>query len=375
MWLDDSGKKRPAVVQRYDPVQRIVDIRFSDTAETETVSVLEVEHGADTHEEYGAGVGEYVFICNDSGSPMPYVPAIGLGLTHNTDPIAILKQMIEAQTSLVSAVRDWAGARIEPNDVEWFGVVVSLEMDGRVGVRLANGKTITVELKNILLLRSMGEDGMIDSEYADSEMDYDDPMPPPSAFAGSMDTLTQIVLANARRQRASQAAEDGASDASWETEYSDNGGDHWDDSSQDAEMLQSLPPNAPLRQITALFRPVGDAMDQIASTPPVLHSMELDNASEDADWVDESIEMAPSSPPTRQSRSPSPPLKDESTNQAGPSSSPRDTAWEPFTVLETAPSDHRFFGEAPASSSRARMKKINAEHKALRSSLPGKYHF
>jgi ubiquitin-conjugating enzyme E2 O len=352
------------VVQRYDPVQRIVDIRFSDMTEIETVSVLEVEHGSENHEEYGATLGEYVFICDDSGSPMPHVPAIGLAPASKTDPVALLSTAVQQQSSLIPSTCEWSGAIMEPNDIDWVGEVVSLEMDGRVGVRLANGKTVLLELRNVLLLKLM-EEGDMDmySEGYGSESNYDQPMPLDFTFEGSRHSLAEIVLANARLQRAHNAVDDGASDASWVTEYSE----------EDVSRARSPFPSMPFHQAISSFENTNDPISNGSTAEAVSYSMNVDDTSEDADWVDESIEMAPSSPPMRLSRSPSPPPTTilETSSQAGPSSAPRDPAWEPFMVLETAPSDHRYFGEAPASSSRARMKKINAEHKALRTSLPG----
>lgn len=314
------------------------------------MSVLEVERYDEAKNEYGASLGNYVFICDDNGSPMPHVPAIGLAPTSKIDILVLLQDSIKKQASLIPKSSVWSGAIIEPNDIDWLGEVISLELNGRVGVRLINGKTVTVELRNVLLLKPMHEEEM-DVHSAGTGSESDESMATGFPFQGPINSLAEIVLANARRLRATNGAgDDGASDASWETQYSDS-----DDSGSEIIIYE-----------TPIERP--------KHSPANAATMELDNASEDADRVDNSIEMAPSSPPTRQSRSPSPPpmTLDESSPQAGPSSATRDAAWEPFVVLETAPIDHKYFGEAPASSSRARMKKINAEHKALRSSLPGK---
>jgi ubiquitin-conjugating enzyme E2 O len=297
---------------------------------------------------------------------MPHVPAIGLAPASKTDPVALLSTAVQQQSSLIPSTCEWSGAVMEPNDIDWVGEVVSLEMDGRVGVRLANGKTVLLELRNVLLLKLMEEDDMdMYSEGYGSENNYDQPMPLDFTFEGSRHSLAEIVLANARLKRAHNAVDDGASDASWVTEYSE----------EDVSRARSPFPSMPFRQAISSFENTDDPISNESAAEAVPQSMNVDDTSEDADWVDESIEMAPSSPPPmRQSRSPSPPTTStlEPSSQAGPSSKPRDPAWEPFMVLETAPSDHRYFGEAPASSSRARMKKISAEHKALRTSLPGK---
>lgn len=326
-----------------------------------------MEHGGENHEEYGATLGEYVFICDDSGSPMPHVPAIGLAPSSKTDPLALLASAIEKQASLIPSTCDWSGALMEPNDIDWVGEVISLEMDGRVGVRLANGNTVILELRNVLLLKLM-EEGDMDmySEGYGSEGNYDQPMALDFTIPGTRHSLAEIVLANARLQRSSNAVDDGASDASWVTEYSE------EDISQDRSPFPAMP----FQQAISRSESMDEAISNGSAAEAVSHPMNVDDTSEDADWVDESIEMAPSSPPTRQSRSPSPPslAYKEASSQAGPSSAPRDAAWEPFVVLESAPSDHRYFGEAPAASSRARMKKISTEHKALRTSLPGRYY-
>ena len=368
IWSDDANQQYPAVVQRYDPVQRIVDIRLSGTEQIESVSVLEVEHNSETEDDYGVTLGEYVFICNDSGSPMPHVPAIGLTPVASMNALAVVSAL-ERQSDLVERVHSWSNTYVESNDIDWIGEVVSLELDGRLGVRLANGDTVTLELKNVLLLKPMEEGDMMDEDSdsgRSSETDYGDAMRLGPTFSGSISALTNIVLANARRQRQTREADDGASDASWETAYSE-------EDLQDSAMSAPMTPDTPHRQAIPHIDAVS-AVHHNHEAQSLPSSMDLDGNSDDADWVDESIEMAPSSPPIRESRSPSLPLmtSHESNAEAGPSSVSRTITWDSFVVLDSAPSDHQFFRETPASSSRARMKKINAEHKALRTSLPGK---
>lgn len=371
------------MVQRYDPVQRLVDIRYTDTTTVETVSVLELDHSSEEHHEYGAALGEHVFLCNNNGQPTPYVPSIGVSPDYSADPRNFLVESMAAGLDAALNDAEWAGVRLEPNDIDWFGEVVTLESDGRVGVRLSNGKTVTVELKNVLLLNSGIEDTAMGLAGMDDEDDYGDgdesmgfspfPFPGPHHMPnpGAMfaDFLNQVD-----RQSKSNFPRDVKSDASWETLSDEN-------EDEDEDMMSDYP-LVDLSEASRLPTPQPDSVDHtiLVDLAPVfqIEHAETDSVADDADQVDNSIEMAPSSPPTQRSRSPSPPRSTlqptyaDSNSHAGPSSAPHDTAWQAFDVLESAPFEHRFFGEAPASSSRARMKKLNAEHKALMTSLPGK---
>jgi hypothetical protein len=99
-------------------------------------------------------LGKHVFLCDDSGQPTPYVPSIGVPPDYSVDPRQLLQKAMQGGLDAALKYAEWAGVRLEPNDVDWFGEVVTLEMEGRVGLRLCNGKTVTVDLKNILLLNS-----------------------------------------------------------------------------------------------------------------------------------------------------------------------------------------------------------------------------
>jgi ubiquitin-conjugating enzyme E2 O len=65
---------------------------------------------------------------------------------------------------------------------------------------------------------------------------------------------------------------------------------------------------------------------------------------------------------------------------AGPSSSsvpyvtPEDIGWERFEMLEEAPAEHHFYPQPQQAGTKAWMTRMQKEHRALRSSLPGMSH-
>lgn len=73
-----------------------------------------------------------------------------------------------------------------------------------------------------------------------------------------------------------------------------------------------------------------------------------------------------------------------STAEAGPSSAPAgpqglsslsdEDAWVPFDILETAPQEHHFFNEPrPATATKTYLSRLQKEHRALATSLPGEF--
>jgi ubiquitin-conjugating enzyme E2 O len=337
----------------------LVDILLTDTSTKETVSVLEIDINDEQSTEYGVNPGQLVFLCENNGSPIPHVPAIGRVPESMTDAVLRLKVL----SDIPPPPFETADPRLPPNNVDWFGEVISLELDGRIRVLQSNGVTITVGLQNVLRLRLLNEDEMMDlmDQQDDNDATMTETPPrvnPIDAFFSAMQArFPGVHFADVDPPGQTNGdVEDTSSEDSWETT-----------SSIEDEDMEAEESNSISFANTASGEPDGP----VTATDMRDDPMNTETASDDMDRVDESIEVVPSSPPTHMSRSPPPTTFDESSSQAGPSSEPRDVQWESFDILETAPADHRYYAEAPAASSRVRMKKVNAEHKALRSSLPG----
>lgn len=175
VWRSDSGQRRPAIVQCYQPRQRIADILLLDTKEKETVSVLELDTGGFGRANYGVGLGQIVLFCENNDAPCPEVPSLGQvdppdyegGLREElhrlcdmsgNDPSAFQTTLPKGDTALV----------------DWWGEVVNLHLDGTISVELYSGEVRRVGLRNVIVLNEptepfaeeLGEDEGFESDHS-----------------------------------------------------------------------------------------------------------------------------------------------------------------------------------------------------------------
>lgn len=406
IWSDNDGKKRPAVVKNWNVRQRTLDLLFPDTQETQSVSALEIDDALGG--PCGVKIGTEVLLCDDNGTPAPQVPTIGqnqpLGdlmyLMDHMDP-KLLEDSEENEPLERSLREQWSVPEPDNSHIDWYGQVIFLRPDGRVDVRLGNLKVVTVELKNLYRVSPPPISSLLAPNNEDSYDDEDDdimgsmffgpmssmgPMGNIMTFSGSTGLGTGPSLgmgpfdpinffggpppANNQHEAESDRSWETTDDEDWdpddEMDVDDDDEDYDDegDSESDGEDKakeedvdnQELPPSEP--------------------TKPDPPQKPDETTAQDAMDIEEvNIQLGTS--PTLSAPSPSNDMDPTPTSPAGPSrlgdSSKRaDEGLVSFDICETAPQDHHFYARSPAETNRTRMARLNKEHKALRSSLPGK---
>lgn len=383
----------------------------AETGEKEVVSAFAIDGPLG-----GVGINDEVLLCDGNGSIPPDIPPIGANrqpphpseimIDVSTEDIAL-----DVQTNEESWREQWSLPAPDCSDIDWYGQVKVLHPNGQVGVNLANGKHVTVELKNLCrLLPSTIRDPLYDG--SDDEADDDDmmdedgmyamgpigpdgyAMDPNTIFSGVMsgasmgmgpfDPINFIgpgglpntvmfgpVPSNLYADYPTVPPAAPESDNSWETtdeeEWASDDAmeEDEDEVNEDKEndkkayISQSDDGRADVEKkhegIEASEQ--ADAQPKVDDTTTAQDAMDIDEVNIQ---LDRSPAVSTVSLPD-----------DDPQPTAGPLGLDSLSVLIPFEVCETAPRDHHFFGEAPAESSRTSMSRINKEHKALRSSLPG----
>ena len=392
LYSDEDGKKRPAVVQNWNVRQRTLDLLFPDTQETQSISALELDDA--TTEPCGIRINTEVLLCDDNATPAPHVPTIGQNQPIR-EPTAIMTYMdsthrsndpkYEAQEK--EFLEQWSLPVPDCSDIDWHGQVTALRPDGRIDVRLASGKTVTVELKNLYKVLPPPMNKLLDPNQDGDEDEHGGMMGPMGGMMFGMGPMGPIISFSGSSggfgggmsmgmgpfdpiNFFGGAPPDDASDRSWETtddeDWSSNGSEGSDDQDMDIdkdgngkqdkeedEDDQEIPPSKRAKANTTAKKAEDDkTRDQDA--------MDIEEVN---------VQLGTSST----SSASDPPKASEPTPTAGPSTLEKsDQGWVSFDICETAPSDHHFYGRSPAESNGSRMARLNKEHKALQSSLPGK---
>ncbi len=316
VWRGDDGERRPAVVQSFNPHQRVADLLFMDSNEKQTVSVLELDPGGSGRTNFGVGYGQQVLLCTDNGAPLPEVPSLGQFETpiDNIWWRDTLAKLAERYAENVDRFEECLpeGKR---EDIKWWGEVVQLHLDGTVSVALPNGEQRRVGIKNVQLLNDPGADIM----DGFGPMEGDD-----TEFVGEED---EAMI---------------GSQASWET--MSRRGSKKCDIDVEEEVMD--------------IDGEEDEQDrlEVEEVEPVVSVSEWQQSNgHNSDDVNTN-EAGPSSPNGHLSGKPT--LKN-------------DEHWKQFEVLEEAPQDHHFFREPRLyAASKTYHSRLQKEHRALMSSLP-----
>ena len=367
MWKGENGENRPAIIQSFDSRQRVSEIMYLDKAERETVSVLEIDPG--TTQNYGAGVGNVVLLCDDNGASPPEVPSLGQW-DISADPYADQEDVIKEAANINSidpstnTIRSPV-PRGDPSSVDWWGEVIALHPDGGIEIRLANGQTRTVGLKNLYMLRGTPEDAM--GGWEDMMEDGSE------LFAGmtSMAGITPPASGIAMMMGPGMAMMTGM--MMHPHPYSD---DDWtDDDGSDEEMGvdEERRPEAPWLRIW--HGAPNDPARHLLEVPgdmawePEIDDEERQDAEEAERMMDEASSK-PTSPEESTAALPKPDEEMPAESEAGPSRRNDEIGWDRFDVLDEAPDDHHFFSQPTPTPQRAFLSRVAKEHAALRSSLP-----
>ncbi|KIR35252.1 ubiquitin-conjugating enzyme E2 O [Cryptococcus deuterogattii MMRL2647] len=371
MWRGDNGERRHAVVQKFDPYQRVAELLFMDDHTKELVPVMELDPGGRSGTNaYGVSIGQMVLLCEDNGSVPPEVPSFGQHETPVKNMWARHEFAKLAEEYVSSDSRfGWYPPEGDKEGVDWWGEVVQLHLNGEVTVKLANGDLKTVKIKNLAILNDPGSDMIdelgpeMDEGEAMDEDEYDefdewqDGMR--GAHGGFVFDGGQLRGLQAMVSRLKETQQPEESESSWETMSEDNV--HDVDTEGEVMEVDEMEEEEEERAVAEAEAEAASRQEQSEaasveqkSFPPVniLTSQPL----QEAEFI-----AGPSTAVTSTSRAP---LPKESLDEG-------DEQWERFEMLEQAPRDHRFYNElSSGAAAKSYHSRIQKEHRALQSSLP-----
>lgn len=377
MWRGEEGVRRPAVVQKFDPRQRIAILKFMDDGSIDTVPVLEIDPGTPgLYSGYGVSIGQSVLITINNAFDIPTVPHLGdMELPiDNLEARHELAQLCEKHTNTPGGLKTVLPSPPSPETGAWWGEVIDNKLDGTAVVRLANDEVVEKGIKQLIILNDTFEHGMhVDPDWVDEDGWGDDPMYAGMQFAApnldradeeGWEDIVGIGMVASDVQRFQNEMDDGrveqmslTSTTSWET-YSDG---------------LSVVANMDVGGGVQINSGAG-ADDMDVDEMDARDDEEVDRLIGNEDGRDD----APSSPVAAKS-----PVNGEdgeiplSTPGAGPScggarnGKQAEIGWERFEVLEDAPAEHMYFDQPVQAGGNMYMKRLRKEHNALSSSLPG----
>lgn len=345
MWRGEEGVKRPAVVQSFDPRQRVAVLRFTDDDTVETVPALELDPGGVGRETYGVSLGQQVMLCDDNGSEFPQVPGLGQGETP-LDNLSARHELAELCNQHTKNSLQTLPPQHAPADIAWWGEVVDHRLNGLAVVRLANGEVVEKSVKELVVLNDplavdAGLEGGVDEWYGDEDMEDEG--------------VEEVIYEDG------EEGDDAMSAGSWETV-----------DGQDGERPVAWEEDGDVDMDGGEGEGEGDAADAVDD------DVEMRDMDEVNRMVDEDLHSPVNAPASLHVNGSAPPTEPVArATDAGPSSAPyvtpEDIGWERFEVLEEAPAEHHFYPQPQQAGSKAWMTRMQKEHRALRSSLPGEY--
>ncbi|SPO20472.1 uncharacterized protein UTRI_00872_B [Ustilago trichophora] len=339
-WKSDEHGSVPRVVQSMDPLERTAELRvpLSEPAEIELVPSLEIDvQGAD-HSVFSLHRGDSVMISErPTGWPGPFLTTVGDPRPDYED-MKMHNDLMNAEMTIVQLqgdVHKKARSGAEATEIDWYGTVEELLLDGTCRVRLPCGKKLVEKLDKLQILSDSGfgmhEHAMMDEDdpwNMDADADYDDDM-----YDDEYDD--------------DEYADE---DAMWiddNGEVVEAGRNDWEDVSDGVPEVTEIHIDEPTVAEIHTDEPEVAAN---AATPAASTSATASKALEAID-ASNSVED-PSAP----------------TELASASSS---TEWSQFSVLESAPTSHYFYNKPLATQPSATFfKRLQKEMKVLQTSLP-----
>lgn len=300
------------------------------------VSAMELDPGGvggPDKPHYGVSVGQPVLLCSDNLTPAPEVSMLGQFETQ--------MDHMWWRNELAQKAEEYAEeqARVEmvlpqgdKSKVDWYGTVSELHLDGKISVKLGNGNMTRVELRNLHLLADPG--------YMDDAMDEG-----PEAWADEMGMTMDFDERASSEASWETLSEEGQEEADWMDEDLDDGNDSMEVDEEEQERRD-------VERVVPSVQP--SSFESSMDTRPPMH-----NTTTQADR-EPSSEAGPSRPAMNGSNSPKRSTLEEDEN------------WQRFVMLEEAPPDHHFIAESSnQTGSKSYHLRLNKEHRALMSSLPG----
>ncbi|KAL5535685.1 hypothetical protein ACEPAF_3779 [Sanghuangporus sanghuang] len=353
IWKTED-ERHGAVVQSVNASERTAQIVLY-SGRREVVSVLELDtHGAassgsNPQEAFGVRRGDLVFIHREgdtNGCLKPMVPSIG-----ELEPWIHEVPFEDEETGELSGWRkelDRIGRMIaqkhepaegdkirrpEPGrcEIDWFGEVTNLRLDGVVKVTLLDLRKVDVPLERISRLRDGLEqlEDLWGDELSDSHSVYD----PLHDDEGTYEVQTE--------------------DGRWQ-QFDDGSEEDWVDEDVD-ETLSDL-------------EDVADSMevDEITTPDTVIHG----NGVVPGAWPSPGEGADNIQPQASSTPRPECPEITRMTTDIIRKQLPIEPSWKRFDILPSAPPDHAFFETTADQPSRQFMARLSKEYRALSTSLP-----
>ncbi|TDL28122.1 hypothetical protein BD410DRAFT_782087 [Rickenella mellea] len=369
VWKNEDGK-RPAVVQSVNATERTASILLPDST-CELASVLELDpHGSDPNlgnapEAFGVRRGDYVFIHREgttNGCEVPKVPRIGELEEWAREPPFVeedgqlggWRRELDTIGSQIAQARGKEllddGAVHRPSkdsrSFNWFGEVLNLRLDGLIEVYLPDDSVAVVPLQRLTRLHDGLEqlEDMWNEGFSDSQ-----------SFEGEYEGEDVHHHHHHHHHQGEGAVEIQYDDGTWQA-YDGDDGDDWEEESADGETDDS---SMDVDDQTTIQTP-----PQSVTTPATVAglAMPIISPTTSADQTPTS-RLSPSFEPREDE-----PKDNERvvTNEEKEDDSP----WKRFSILESAPVDHAFYGTPPAQPSKPFLGRLSKEYRVLSSSLP-----
>jgi ubiquitin-conjugating enzyme E2 O len=380
-----EDEARAAIVQSVNAVERTAVIIYSDTGETETVSVLELDpHGStdlsvnvSPHEGFGVRRGELVFVHREgttNGLQKPRVPRIGevepwvqeTQVDADGQFAGWRKEMstIGAQIATARAVHSPDGGvkRLQKGDnfLHWIGEVTGVRyassknrsdrkshksfcqlcLDGTVEVTHPDASVAVYPLERLTRLN----DGI---EQIEGEMWGDEMSDGHGSYADGEEVWTMDQ--DGVWQPQSHEEEDEWEETEDDDESMDIDAPGWAEDEQTISPVDIRPPS-PI--------PVADRPTDLK--PGLEHQGDNPNGSPVV------------------VRHPSPDVPKDVSDDIGMAdgdSERSEMPWKRFDILPSAPVDHTFYNTTPAQPSKSFLARLTREYRVLSTSLPGLYSF
>lgn len=340
-WKSEGRGSVPRIVQSMDPLERTAELRtpWSEPAEIELVPALEIDvQGAD-HSVFSLHRGDSVMISKrPTGCKGPFITTVG-DPRPDYDDLKMHDELMNAEMTIV-AFQDPSDKKLRPGseatEIDWYGIVEELLLDGTCRIRLPCGKRVFEKLESLQIL-SDSSFGMHEHAIMD-EQDAHDPWDTDSYGDEMYDDGYEDHY-------------DSAEDAMWvdqDGQVVANSRDDWEDMSDGVPEVAEIHVDEPKKvERNEAEEGSNAARAAIASNETCEKTMEAIVASGNASGSEEPA--APTELVTASSAS----------------------EWNQFAILECAPTSHAFHSNPLTTQPGAAFfKRLQKEMKVLQTSLP-----
>ncbi|GAA5927706.1 ubiquitin-conjugating enzyme E2 [Sporobolomyces koalae] len=376
---------RCGVVQSMDRRKRTIKLKFLNSTTTtsdeedEIISGLEFDPHGPPPDNFGVRRGDWVLIAKDkegNGAVLPTVPGLGesetaAGLMPNGDQLRLMLSAVGLPyAETISDSFRPPRPQTSPDqlaDIDWYGEVWDLQLDGQALIRFPGGTKRPIELRRLIHL----DDGM-------------DPQ-------GEMMDAAQAALDEHHHHHhhhhhdhehcdhdMSDGEEEGASDG-WMTETDDEDLAVESAGLRDQDMVEADVNGegagaASRKRKRSRRESKGWADDDDDEEGSGDSKRATSMAVDDAEDKQKPVQVEAAVPAASEPAVPAKATEASSTKQESTVSMPGELEdhadWTRFEVLEEAPADHHYANEAIQVPSKSFMSRVRKEHGVLATSLP-----